>query len=81
MNVKLKKHLGILLLFPMLFVFHLAIAQQSISGSVADENGQGLSGATVSLQGTTKGTFTDNQGKFTITASPQDVLVVSYLGV
>ena len=54
---------------------------QTVSGTVKDaENGEAMVGATVLLKGTTTGTFTDNEGKFTVQAKTGDILVVSYTG-
>src|SRR5215210_3974298 len=41
-------------------------AQAVITGTVKDENGNLLSGASVSLQGTSTGTTTDNSGSYTL---------------
>lgn len=55
-------------------------AQFNLSGKVVDENSQPLPGASVKLRGSTKGTVTDRDGAFTITAASGAVLVVSYIG-
>jgi TonB-linked SusC/RagA family outer membrane protein len=58
-----------------------AFAQQrTISGTVLSEDNTPVVGATVLLKGTTTGTQTDPKGKFTISASANDVLVVSAIG-
>lgn len=54
--------------------------EADITGTVTDENGQALIGATVSIKGSTTGTITDIDGNFTIAANEGDVLVVSYVG-
>ncbi|WP_299548760.1 TonB-dependent receptor [Seonamhaeicola sp.] len=54
--------------------------QQTISGTVVDEAGVPVAGANVVVKGTTKGTVTDFDGNFSISASSGDVLEVSYLG-
>jgi iron complex outermembrane receptor protein len=56
------------------FVF----AQQS--GMVVDQNNEPLPGASVVIKGTTTGTTTDFDGKFSINVSQGGVLVVSYVG-
>lgn len=55
-------------------------AQQPINGRVMDEQGLPLAGATVELKGGTQKTSTDNDGVFTIRASPGDILLVSFIG-
>ncbi|WP_312716332.1 SusC/RagA family TonB-linked outer membrane protein, partial [Sphingobacterium multivorum] len=54
--------------------------QQSVSGTVTDKNGKGLSGATVTVKGTSISTQTDDSGHFRINASSSSVLVVRYVG-
>lgn len=57
-------------------------AQKKISGVVMDKDANmTLIGANVIIKGTTNGTITDLDGKYTIEASPNDVLVFSYLGM
>ncbi|MBF9255710.1 TonB-dependent receptor [Pontibacter sp. 172403-2] len=53
-----------------------------VSGVVRDASGQPLPGVSVSLKGTSTGTITDVDGRFTIDVSgvPQPVLVFSYIG-
>lgn len=54
--------------------------QISITGIVTDAKGMPLPGVTVLIEGTTKGTATDFDGKFNIAAKATDVLVFSFLG-
>lgn len=51
-----------------------------ISGTVSDENGQSLPGVTIVIDGTTTGAVSDADGKFTISAEDEDVLVFSFIG-
>ena len=51
-----------------------------IKGRVVDENGNPLPGATVVVHGTTLGVATDPEGRYTINAQPNDVLVFSFVG-
>ncbi|MCR8557195.1 TonB-dependent receptor [Mucilaginibacter sp. BJC16-A38] len=55
------------------------IAAIKISGTVTDSKGP-LPGASVRIKGTSKGTITNIDGKFTIEADPNSVLVVSFAG-
>lgn len=53
----------------------------ALRGSVRDASGQALSGASVTLQGTTKGVTADAAGNYTISVTPgRYTLVVSYVG-
>lgn len=51
-----------------------------ISGVITDEQGEPLAGATVLVKGTTNGTTTDVDGRFSLNADEGAVLVISYLG-
>jgi TonB-linked SusC/RagA family outer membrane protein len=55
-------------------------AKSPVTGIVKDETGAALAGVTVSIKGTSSGTTTDVNGKFTIGAAPGDVLIFSYIG-
>ena len=71
------------ILLMVLFVAPTAMAQSKITvtGTVTDaSNKQPLIGASVSVEGTTIGTTTDLNGKFTLQAPPTGVLEVQYLG-
>ncbi len=65
-----------------LFCNHDLIAQARIvTGSILDSgDGSALPGATVLVQGTSNGTITDIDGRFSIEASPEDILVISFIG-
>ena len=57
------------------------MAQQTVTGTVMDgTTDQPLIGATVQVKGTSTGVVTDLNGNYTITASPDDALVFSYVG-
>ena len=51
-----------------------------IKGTVVDETGLSVIGASVVVQGTTNGTVTDIDGNFSIDAKPGDMLEISYIG-
>lgn len=51
-----------------------------ISGRITDTSGEPLIGVNISEKGTSNGTITDFDGKFTLNVSPNSVLVVSYIG-
>jgi TonB-dependent starch-binding outer membrane protein SusC len=57
------------------------IAQVTITGTISDENQQPLPGVNVVVKGTSRGTLTDNSGKYSISVDNQEaVLVFSYVG-
>ncbi len=58
-------------------------AAVTVSGKVTDENGEGLPGVTVALQGTSIGATTDINGNFTIAVpdgQENGTLAISYIG-
>ncbi|GAB3228579.1 SusC/RagA family TonB-linked outer membrane protein [Algoriphagus aestuariicola] len=57
-----------------------AEADVTITGTVVDEANNPLPGATVTVLGTTKGTVTDLDGKYTLVVAENATLVFSYLG-
>lgn len=58
----------------------MAFAQSKITGVVIDESGEPIIGASVKVKGTKVGVVTDIDGKFTIAATPQQTIVVNYIG-
>ena len=75
------KELKRILLSAMLaLVCTLAYAQTEITGSVVDETGEGVIGATIMEKGTSNGTVTDLDGNFTLKVEPGKTLVVTYIG-
>lgn len=57
-----------------------AQSKGGVSGTVKDSEGNPLIGASIILKGTTIGVTTDFDGRFSIDADKNDVLVVSYIG-
>ncbi|PDH43791.1 MAG: hypothetical protein CND43_03590 [Flavobacteriales bacterium MED-G15] len=81
MNCKIKQTLKkvMSLVLPLFAVFTM-YGQQSISGTISDENGP-LPGATVVIKGTTNGAQTDFDGNFTLAdVNDGDTLEFSYIG-
>ena len=67
---------------PLLASTPTMITQQAntITGKVTDGQGEPLLGVNVVIQGTTLGTITDMDGRFTLEANPGDIIVFSYIG-
>ena len=70
----------ILTLFMALIVQTTFAQQKTVSGTVSDENGLPLIGATVIIAGSSSGTTTDFDGNYKINANTGDVLNFSYVG-
>ena len=69
-----------LLSFMLMLTCTILYAQTEITGTVVDETGETVIGATVMEKGTTNGTVTDFDGVFTIKVNPGATLVFSYVG-
>lgn len=59
----------------------MALAQSQVSGTVVDEQGEPVVGASIRVAGTNTGTITDGDGKFSISAPLDSRLEVSYIGM
>lgn len=59
---------------------YLAPLLTTIKGRVTDTNGQPLNGATILVKGTKDGTNSDAGGNFSIDATPNAILIISYVG-
>ena len=72
---------GILTLF-LAFMIQFSFAQEkTITGTVTSAEYGALIGAAVTVDGTTRGTQTDENGIFSISAQQGDVLTISYVGM
>ena len=76
----MKTKINQILTLCLLTVFQVALAQQTVSGTIADADGLPLPGATLVVKGTSTATTADFDGNYSITAANGDVLVVSYVG-
>lgn len=78
----MKTRLRVLLTLVMALMMQISFAQQrAVSGTVTDEGGFPIPGVNVIIKGTTAGTQTDIDGKFTIQAASTDVLVFTFVGM
>jgi len=59
----------------------MGFAQNVVKGTVSDESGNPLIGATVQLKSTNYGTITNFDGKYELKAKVKDVLIFSYMGM
>lgn len=72
--------LHVLCFLSLLFTAYIQAQDLTVSGTISDESGMPIPGATVLLKNTSKGTTTDFDGKFQIDAPSDGVLVISYIG-
>lgn len=72
---------------PILFLFGFFVLMQSsyaqnktITGKITDATGKGIEGVSVLLSSTKKGTLTNKDGGFSLSAAPTDELIFSSVG-
>jgi len=72
-----------LFMFLTLFLTGIGIltAQTQVRGTVVDEAGIPIIGATIQVKGTAQGTVTDLDGQFSLSAPANATLVISYVGL
>ena len=75
----LQKHFVLLFLFCAI-PFGMTFAQSTVQGTVNDESGEPIIGASVKVQGTNDGAITDMNGNFSVIASSNATLTVSFVG-
>ena len=76
----MKKAKRLLMLLVAMLSSTLLYAQTDITGTVVDETGEGVIGATVKEKGTSNGTVTDFDGNFKLKVAAGKTLVISYVG-
>jgi len=63
------------------FSFLVTLAQKPVTGKIKDvKTGAPLSGVSVKVKGSHKGTSTNSEGEFTVSANANDVLEISSIG-
>src|SRR5690554_3939213 len=76
----MRQKLITLLAFFFIMPFAL-ISQVLVKGTIVDESNEPLPGVTIVVQGTTRGTYSDLDGKYEIKAEPSETLVYSMIGM
>ena len=77
----MKTKFNVMLTLLLALVVQIGFAQnKNVSGTVSDDSGLPLPGATVIVEGTATGVSTDFDGNYSISVSEGDVLVFSYVG-
>jgi len=76
-----KKIIRIFLMCLFVLFANSLMAQNSITGTVTDDSGSPLPGASVVVKGTTKGVITDANGKFSLSVPANAKIVVSFVGM
>jgi TonB-dependent starch-binding outer membrane protein SusC len=76
----LYKRLGLLTVMLLVVSMVTAHAQSSVSGTIIDETGSPIPGVSILEKGTSNGTTTDTNGKYTISVGPNATLIFSFIG-
>lgn len=64
-----------------LFSVTVAMAQVLVRGTVVDQTGESVIGASIQVKGTTQGTITDIDGKFSLgVPDKKSIIVISFIG-
>ncbi len=58
----------------------LTLQDIRITGKITGDNGEALSGVSVTIKGTSRGTTSNNNGEFELTVPENGTLVISYIG-
>ena len=69
-----------LFLVLLLITYSVSGQNSTITGTILDETGGPLPGASIVIKGSKTGVSTDFDGKFQIQAKSTDILVISYIG-
>lgn len=80
--IKKQPNMKHLFVFLLLFIGIGTVTAQNVqvTGIVKDNSGEAVIGANVTVKGSTNGTITDLDGKFSVQASPNATLVISFIG-
>ncbi len=69
-----------IMMFALFLSTTLSAQSQKFSGTVVDETGEPIIGASITVKGQKTGAVTDMDGNFQIQAAPGSTIVVSYIG-
>lgn len=75
-----RKQVFTILAFIFFSAFQTNANAQTVQGKVTDETGKPVPAASVTVKGTSRGTTTNDNGSFSISAASSDVLVISSVG-
>ena len=77
----MKTKFSVVLTLIAVLVVQISFAQnKNVTGTISDDSGLPLAGATIIIDGTTTGVSTDFDGNYSIVVSESDTLVISYVG-
>jgi len=68
------------ILFMLVLTYSIQAQNSEVQGTVTDVSGVPLSGASITVKGTSKGVIADFDGNYSINVLDSDVLSISYLG-
>ena len=79
MKTNLYKRLGLLILFLALSTYGYGQGR-TVQGTITDDQGEPIPGTTVAVKGTTIGTVSDIDGKYSLNVPETGILVFSFIG-
>ena len=80
-NYSFKGTIWLFMLVLSSFMYVANAQQRNVQGMVTDPNGEPIIGASVVVKGTTNGTITDFDGKFTLSNVPEKgIITITYIG-
>ena len=79
-RTRVKTPRWLMLLCMLLCTSASVFAQKTVTGTVFDDTGMTVIGASVAEKGTNNGAITDIDGKFTVKVQDDAILVISYIG-
>jgi TonB-linked SusC/RagA family outer membrane protein len=77
----MKKLIGLIACIMLLGLSSVFAQSKEVTGTITDMSGLGMPGVSVSIKGTTEGTNTDIDGKWGLTVSPKDIIIISFVGM
>jgi len=77
----MKKLIGLIACVMLLGLSSVFAQSKTVTGTVIDQAGLGMPGVSVAVKGTNEGAYTDIDGKWKLTVTPKDVLVISFVGM
>ncbi|MDH6341802.1 TonB-linked SusC/RagA family outer membrane protein [Parabacteroides sp. PFB2-12] len=75
------KHKLILFLLLLCSMQYVVAQSVRVTGTIQDEEGEPVIGATIQVKGTSQGTISDYDGKFELQAAQNATLLISYVGM
>jgi len=80
MSLNIRRSCFMILLMLLSFTTGVFAQDVNVTGTVTDIKGNSLPGVSISVKGTTKGTTSDMEGKYSVSTPASSILVFSFIG-